>query len=99
MAGQPEPCVVSVRATGSGRDVSLAVATAFRDAPLSAYNRPMRPPSATMLPVSMFRDIASLAPEGTPPARTTHPQASVRMAADETYERALRVTLQVLASP
>ena len=55
--------------------------------------------AATMLPVSMFRDIASVAPEGTPPARTTHPQASVRMAADETYERALRVTLQVLASP
>jgi len=55
--------------------------------------------AATMLPVSMFRDMASVSSDGTAPARPVPSQAPVRMAADEIYERALRVTLQVLASP
>ena len=55
--------------------------------------------AATMLPVSMFRDVASMTADGSVPARTAQPPASTRMAADETYERALRVTLQVLALP
>lgn len=54
---------------------------------------------ATMLPVSMFRDDVWMPSEGIAPTRPTPTQASGRMQADETYEHALKLALQVLALP
>lgn len=54
---------------------------------------------SAMLPVSAFREVAHEAPADAGSDRVASPETSARLPADEAYERALKIALQILTLP